>query len=80
MNPVKQHPIVTLCVIIFSAVTALVVFRLNSGARTDSKQTRVITVGTVTPLPATATSSRHKPSPPCGKSSEIVQSWRNFAR
>ena len=50
MNPVKQHPIVTLGVIIFSAVTALVVFRLNSGARTDSKQTRVITVGTVTPL------------------------------
>ena len=50
MNPVKQHPIVTLGVIIFFAVTALVVFRLNSGARTDSKQTRVITVGTVTPL------------------------------
>jgi len=50
MNPVKQHPIVTLGVIIFSAVTALVVFRLNSGARTDSKQTRVITVATVTPL------------------------------
>ncbi len=50
MNPLKQHPIVTLGVIIFSAVTALVVFRLNSGARTDSKQTRVITVGTVTPL------------------------------
>jgi len=50
MNPVKQHPIVTLGVIIFFAVTALVVFRLSSGARTDSKQTRVITVGTVTPL------------------------------
>ena len=50
MNPVKQHPIVTLGVIIFFAVTALVVFRLNSGARTDSKQTRVITVATVTPL------------------------------
>ena len=50
MNPVKQHPIVTLGVIIFFAVTALVVFRLSSGARTDSKQARVITVGTVTPL------------------------------
>ena len=50
MNPVKQHPMVTLGVIIFFAVTALVVFRLSSGARTDSKQTRVITVGTVTPL------------------------------
>ena len=50
MNPVKQHPIVTLGVIIFFAVAALVVFRLSSGARTDSKQARVITVGTVTPL------------------------------
>jgi RND family efflux transporter MFP subunit len=50
MNPVKQHPIVTLGVIIFFAVTAVVVFRLSSGARTDSKQTRVITVSTVTPL------------------------------
>lgn len=50
MNPVKQHPIVTLGVIIFFAVTVLVVFRLSSGARTDSKQARVITVGTVTPL------------------------------
>lgn len=50
MNPVKQHPIVTLGVIIFFAVTALVVFRLSSGAKTDNKKARVITVGTVTPL------------------------------
>jgi membrane fusion protein, multidrug efflux system len=50
MNPVKQHPIVTLGVIIFFAVTALVVFRLSSGAKVDAKKTRVITVGTVTPL------------------------------
>jgi len=50
MNPVKQHPIVTLGVIIFFAVTALVVFRLSSGAKIDAKKTRVITVGTVTPL------------------------------
>ena len=50
MNPVRQHPIVTLGVIIFFAVTALVVFRLSSGAKIDQKKSRVITVGTVTPL------------------------------
>ncbi len=50
MNPVRQHPIVTLGVIIFFAVTALVVFRLSSGAKVDQKKARVITVGTVSPL------------------------------
>ncbi len=50
MNPLKQHPIVTLGVIIFFAITALVVFRLSSGAKNDAKKTRVITVGTITPL------------------------------
>jgi len=34
----------------------------------------------VTPLPATDASRRHNPSPPCGRSREIVQSCRNFAR
>ena len=50
MNPVRQHPIVTLGIIIFFAITALVVFRLSSGAKTDQKKSRVITVGTVAPL------------------------------
>ena len=50
MNPVRRHPIVTLGVIIFFAVTALVVFRLSSGAKVDQKKSRVITVGTVSPL------------------------------
>ncbi|MDF0645371.1 MAG: efflux RND transporter periplasmic adaptor subunit [Nitrospira sp.] len=50
MNPVRRHPIVTLGVIIFFAVTALVVFRLSSGAKSDPKKTRTITVGTVRPL------------------------------
>lgn len=50
MNPVRQHPIVTLGVIIFFAVTALVVFRLSSGAKVDQKKTRTITVGTIVPL------------------------------
>lgn len=50
MNSLKQHPIVTLGVIIFFAVTALVVFRLSSGAKNDVRKTRVITVATATPL------------------------------
>jgi membrane fusion protein (multidrug efflux system) len=50
MNPLKQHPIVTLGVIIFFSITALVVFRLSSGAKTDARKTRVITVATVAPL------------------------------
>ena len=50
MNPLKQHPIVTLGVIMFFAVTALVVFRLSSGAKTDALKSRVITVATVAPL------------------------------
>jgi len=50
MNPLKQHPIVTLGVIIFFAVSALVVFRLSSGAKTDTRKARVITVATAAPL------------------------------
>jgi RND family efflux transporter MFP subunit len=50
MNPVKRHPIVTTGIIIFFAVTALVVFRLSSGAKVDQKKSRVITVGTILPL------------------------------
>ena len=34
----------------------------------------------VTPEPAAAASRRQRPAPPCGSSSEIVQSWRKFAR
>jgi len=37
-------------VIIFFAITALVVFRLSTGAKTDQRQMRRITVGTVSPL------------------------------
>jgi membrane fusion protein (multidrug efflux system) len=50
LNPLKQHPLVTLGVIIFFAVTALVVFRLSSGARTDARKSRIITVGTAVPI------------------------------
>lgn len=50
MKSLRQHPFVTLGVIIFFAVTALVVFRLSSGAKTDQRKTRLITVGTVAPI------------------------------
>ncbi len=50
MKSLTQHPFVILGVIIFFAVTALVVFRLSSGAKTDQRKTRLITVATVAPL------------------------------
>lgn len=50
MNPLRQHPIITLGVIIFLSVMALVVFRLSSVAKTDTRKPRVITVATVAPL------------------------------
>jgi membrane fusion protein (multidrug efflux system) len=45
-----RYPFVFLGVIIFLAITALVVFRLSTGAKTDSRNARLVTVGTVTPL------------------------------
>ncbi len=50
MNRITRHPFVVLGVIIFIAVTALVIFRLSTGAKTDPQKTRLITVGTVSPL------------------------------
>ena len=49
-NPIKPKPIVLLGIILFFAVTALIVFRLSSGAKTDARKTRVLTVGTMTPV------------------------------
>ena len=50
MKRITGHPFVLLGLIIFIAVTALVVFRLSTGAKTDPRKTRLITVGTVSPL------------------------------
>ncbi|ULA61165.1 MAG: HlyDD23 domain-containing protein [Nitrospira sp.] len=49
-NPIRRHPIVTLGLILFIAVAALVVFRLTSGAKTDPRKNRILTVGTMTPI------------------------------
>ena len=50
MSRITRHPFVVLGVIIFFAITALVVFRLSTGAKNDPRKTRLITVGTVAPL------------------------------
>jgi len=49
-NAIKRHPIVTLGIILFVAVVALVVFRLSSGAKTDPRKNRILTVGTMSPI------------------------------
>ena len=49
-NPIRQHPIVTLGIIVFIAVAALVAFRLTSGAKTDPRKNRILTVGTMAPI------------------------------
>jgi RND family efflux transporter MFP subunit len=50
MNRITRHPLVVLGVIIFVAVTTVVVFRLSTGAKTEQRKTRVTTVGTVSPV------------------------------
>jgi len=49
-NPITRHPIVILGIILFLAVTALIVFRLSSGAKTDAPKNRILTVGTMNPI------------------------------
>jgi membrane fusion protein (multidrug efflux system) len=50
MSRLLRHPLITLGIIIFIAITALVAFRLSTGAKTDKKTARLITVGIVSPL------------------------------
>ena len=50
MNRVIRHPFVTLGVILAIAIAALVAFRLTTGDKPDQRKTRLITVGTVSPV------------------------------
>ncbi len=50
MSRLARHPFLTLGVVIFLVITALVVFRLSTGAKADTKKARLITVGVMTPL------------------------------
>ena len=49
-NPIKRHPIVTLGIMLFVAVVALVALRLSSGAKSDPRKNRILTVGTMSPI------------------------------
>ncbi|HSA85539.1 MAG TPA: efflux RND transporter periplasmic adaptor subunit [Nitrospira sp.] len=50
MSRLVRHPFLTLGVVIFISIMALVVFRLSTGAKSDTKKTRLITVGTMSAL------------------------------
>jgi RND family efflux transporter MFP subunit len=50
MNPVIRHPLLTLGVILVIAILALVAFRLATDTKTDQRKTRLVTVGTVSPV------------------------------
>ncbi len=50
MSRITRHPIVVLGLIVFLAVLALVVFRLSTGAKQDTRKSRIVTVGTATPI------------------------------
>lgn len=50
MSRLVRHPLLALGTLAFLAVLGLVIFRLNTGAKTDSGRTRVITVGVASPL------------------------------
>ena len=50
MRQLTRHPFAVLGIIILFAIAALVIFRLSTGARTDTSKTRIITVGVESPL------------------------------
>ena len=50
MSRLVRHPFLTLGIVIFLAITVLVVFRLSTGAKADMKKSQLITVGVVSPL------------------------------
>ena len=51
MNRLRQHPILATAAVVVFVLLGLVVFRLTSiGAKSDARKTRIITVGTATPV------------------------------
>jgi RND family efflux transporter MFP subunit len=50
MNRVIRHPLLTLGVILVIAILALVAYRLATDTKTDQRKTRLVTVGTVSPV------------------------------
>lgn len=49
-NLIRRHPIVTLGIMLVVAVVALVALRLSSGAKSDPRKNRILTVGTMNPI------------------------------
>lgn len=50
MKNLARYPFMVLGLVIFVSVTALVVFRLSTGAKTDANKPRLVTVGVISPL------------------------------
>jgi len=51
VNRLRQHPILATAAVVVFVLLGLVVFRLTSiGAKSDARKTRIITVGTATPV------------------------------
>ncbi|HKU51045.1 MAG TPA: efflux RND transporter periplasmic adaptor subunit [Nitrospira sp.] len=50
MSRLVRHPFLALGILIFCVITVLVIFRLSTGAKADTKGARLITVGVVSPL------------------------------
>jgi len=50
MSRLVRHPFLALGILIFCVITVLVIFRLGTGAKADTKRARLITVGVVSPL------------------------------
>ncbi len=51
MNRIRQHPALTMLLVLVLVIGGLVAFRLtSSGAKTDSRTSRLITVGTAMPI------------------------------
>ncbi len=50
MSRLVRHPFLALGILIFCVITVLVIFRLSTGAKADTKRARLITVGVVSPL------------------------------
>lgn len=52
MRQLSHHPLIALGIIVVLVVIGLVVFRLTTGAKTDTVRTRVVTVGIASPIRA----------------------------
>lgn len=50
MSRFVRHPLLALGMVVFLVILGLVIFRLGTGAKTDSARARVITVGVTSPI------------------------------